>query len=54
MDRGIMPFTTEVDVAVMSREDLVNFRRSLLGCLAIVELALKQHGLTFPRKERTG
>lgn len=50
MDRGLKPMTTQVDLAALSREDLINFRRQLLGLLACVELALSQHGLTFSRK----
>ena len=56
MDRGItaLPFTTQIDTALMSREDLLNFRRSLLGALAIIDLALSQPHLTSGAKERKG
>lgn len=37
-----MPLTTSVNLHGMTRMELLNFRRSLLGCLAMVELALSQ------------
>lgn len=41
---------TEIDLAALTAQDLLNFRRSLLGLLSVVELALTQHGLTFPKR----
>lgn len=50
----MLPFATQVNTANLSREDLLNFRRQLLGLLGCVEMALKQQGLTFAVKERKG
>lgn len=56
MDRRVTepPVTTQMNLAVLSGAELMAFRRNLLGVLSIVEVALAQHGLTFPPKERKG